>query len=88
MPLITVHGDGIPWAVQGDIPSSQTVRSSESMQGWLTMLFGIAADGLSEHMPCLCKRLFIQREREQMRQASQTTHFSLQVVRLREVMRS
>jgi len=24
--------------------------------GWLTMLFGIVANGLSEHMPCLCKR--------------------------------
>ena len=43
--------------LQDDIRSSQTVQSSEGMQGWLTMLFGIAANGLSEYMPCLCKRL-------------------------------
>jgi len=60
MPLKTVQGDGIPRALQDDIRSSRTVQSSEGMQGWLTMLFGIAANGLSEHMPCLCKRLFMQ----------------------------
>jgi hypothetical protein len=59
MPLNTVQGDGIPRALQDDIRSSQTVQSSEGMQGWFAMLFGIAANGLSEHMPCLCIRLFI-----------------------------
>ena len=36
------------------------MRSSEGMRRWLTLLFGIAANGLSEHMPYLCKRLFMQ----------------------------
>jgi hypothetical protein len=58
--LNTVQGDGIPRAVQDDIRSSQTVQSSEGMQGWLTMLFGIATNGLSEFMPCLCKRPIMQ----------------------------
>jgi hypothetical protein len=45
-------------ALKDDIRSLRGVQSSEGVLGWLAMLFGIAANGLSDHMPCLSKRLF------------------------------